>query len=213
MRVLVGPRVDVDVDRVAAGVARALAGPHGPVVSLSEIGVRNLGRPMTAAEVASLRQVLPAGEGLVGYVCRGGPVGVGAGKPAAAPTAAVGEPAAVTPTADAAVQVVVVTDHANLTWRSPLTGPNDDQAGPRFPSMTGIYASETALDSLKALDGIIVRSGVVAGVSDDAGPSAFEVEVAGAQSHVALSSELVPVVIVAAHMGLRVAAAVLMVGP
>ncbi|NLO26833.1 MAG: purine-nucleoside phosphorylase, partial [Actinobacteria bacterium] len=73
-------------------------------------------------------------------------------------------------------------------------------------------ASETALDSLKALDGIIVRSGVVAGVSDDAGPSAFEVEVAGAQSHVALSSELVPVVIVAAHMGLRVVAAVLMVG-
>jgi hypothetical protein len=211
MRVLVGPRVELDVDRAATKVVRALAGPHGPVVSLSEIGVRNLGRPMTPAEVASLRRVLPAGEGLVGYVCRGGPVGIGAGKPAALPTAAVSESVA-TPMADAAVQVVVVTDHANLTWRSPLTGPNDDRAGPRFPSMTGIYASETALDSLKALDGIIVRSGVVAGVSDDAGPSAFEVEVAGAQSHVALSSELVPVVIVAAHMGLRVVAAVLMVG-
>ena len=204
MRVLVGPRVELGSDRVAADVAHALAGPEGSVVPLAEIGVRNLNRPVTAAEVALLRRALPAEDGLVGYICRGRPVGPGA----EGPPEAVSCIGAVTSEAE----VVVVTDHANLTWRSPLTGPNDDQVGPRFPSMTGIYAFEAALDSLKALDGIIVRSGVVAGVSDDARPSAFEAEVAGAQGHVAVSSELAPVVIVAAHMGLRVAAVVLMVG-
>ena len=192
MRVLVGPRVEPGSDRVAADVAHALAGPDGSAISLAETGLRNLGRPLTAAEVALLRRVLPAEDRLVGYICRGRAVGPGAEASEA--------------------EVVVVTDHANLTWRSPLTGPNDDQVGPRFPSMTGIYAFEAALDSLKALDGIIVRSGVVAGVSDDARPTAFEVEVAGTRGHVAVSSELAPVAIVAAHMGLRVAAVVLMVG-
>ncbi|MBN1320647.1 MAG: hypothetical protein JXA87_07395 [Thermoleophilia bacterium] len=200
---LVGPRVELGLDRVAADVAYALAGPEGSVVTLTEIGVRNLGRPMTAAEVAWLRKALSVEDGVVGYVCRGRPVTA-----VERPAGAASSDGAVS----SEVPVAVATDHANLTWRSPLTGPNDDQAGPRFPSMTGIYAAEAALDSLKALDGIIVRSGVVAGVSDDARPSAFEVDVARAQGHTAVSSELVPVAIVAAHLGLRVAAVVLMAG-
>ena len=66
------------------------------------------------------------GEGVVGYVC--------VGRPAAAREGA---------RAAGAGAVIAVTDHANLTWRSPLTGPNDDSVGPRFPSMTGVYAPET----------------------------------------------------------------------
>jgi hypothetical protein len=151
--------------------ARALAGPEGTVVSLPQAGVANLSRPLTAAEVSLLREALagggaPAGEGaLVGYVCRG--VGLGTARVDAADDR--GEHRA---------RLVAVTDHANLTWISPLTGPNDDRVGPRFPSMTGIYAAEAVLDSLGATGGMIVTPGVVAGVRDDGNLNTYEAEVA-----------------------------------
>ena len=106
-----------------------------------------------------------------------------------------------------AVDVVAVSDHVNLTWRSPLTGPNDDSAGPRFPSMTGIYLPELMAGRLSQhpSKGMIVRSGVVAGVFDPARLNAFETETVETHAYAAVSSELVPVVIVAAHLGLRVA--------
>jgi hypothetical protein len=199
MRVLVGPRIDLEREEVAAAAARALAGPEGIVLSLRHVGVNNFARPWTAAEVASLREAMRGDEAsgneraeVVGYVCRGTCVGSEGGAPG---RSAVG---------------VLVADHANLTWRSPLTGPNDDSAGPRFPSMTGIYAPDIAADRLGAAEGmIVVVSGVVAGVRDDGALSAFEAGVVASQGYVAASSELVPAVIVAAHMGLRVAAVVM----
>ncbi|NLV71191.1 MAG: purine-nucleoside phosphorylase [Actinobacteria bacterium] len=147
--------------------------------------MRDLGRPLSRAEVDLLRTGLRGDDPVVGYLCRG----------------SVGQ------ATDG--RVVVVTDHADLTWRSPLTGPNDPAVGPRFPSMTGIYSPNAALDRLSALKGMILMSGVVAGVRDDARVTAYEAEMVTAQGHVAVSSELVPVVVVAAHMGLRVAAVLL----
>ena len=89
MRVLAGPRIDLDQDGTEARVARALAGLDGAVVSLGQVGVNNLSRPLTQAEVALLREALLA-EGtlaggsqlaaeigragapaVVGYVCKG----------------------------------------------------------------------------------------------------------------------------------------------
>jgi hypothetical protein len=199
-----------------ATTARALAGPEGSVVSLADVGVGNLSRRLSPAEVALLRGALKgdahgghapvddtrdgggvsAGEpSIVGYVCRGSLLETGAGGGAI-------------PGED---RLVAVTDHANLTWRSPLIGPNDDAVGPRFPSMVGVYAWQTAMNRM-VTTGIIVTEGVVAGVLDDARPTSHEAEVARALGHSALSSELVPVVILAAHMGLRVAAVVLSAG-
>jgi hypothetical protein len=211
MRVFVGPRAEQARDAVAAAVALALAGPDDAVVHLRQIGVSNLARPLTAAEVALLRAALLGralsrghdeaerraaadgggpgrGAAVVGYVCRG--------------VGATGPPA----------RLVAVTDHVNLTWRSPLTGPNDDEVGPRFPSMTGIYAPEYVLDPLGAAEGMIVAPGIVAGVRDDARLTASEAETVAAQGYFAVSSELVPVIIVAAHLGLRVAAVVIAEG-
>ena len=209
MKVLVGPRVDLGSDVVAAELAERLAGPGGTVLSLPVVGVGNLGRRLSAAEVYLLRKAMlgvdpdrradakrePQGGGrdVIGYLCRGARVG----------------------SSDASVEgarLVAVADHANLTWRSPLMGPNDDNLGPRFPCMTGVYAPETVKDRAHTGKGMIVVAGVVAGVLDDARPAAFEAEMAGAQGCAAVSSELVPVVIVAAHLGLRVAAAVLTEG-
>jgi purine-nucleoside phosphorylase len=186
MKVLAGPRVDLSKDTPATAAALALAGPDGELVSLLEVGVKNLSRQITQAEVALLRKALRCEDLVVGYVC----MGAGAMQPHGAGT------------------VVAVTDHVNLTWRSPLTGRNDDEVGPRFPSMTGIYAAPTVLERLGAGGGIIVERGVVAGVGDDQRLDAYEAEVARKLHYPAVSSELVPVAIVAAHMGLRLAAAV-----
>lgn len=191
MRVLVGPRTDVQSDAQVAGIARALAGGEGMVVPLRETGVKNLSRRLSEAEVVLLREALggrpPEAGSLVGYVCRG--VALLAGR----------------------MPLVAVSDHVGLTWSSPLTGPNDDASGPRFPSMTGIYAPEIVVDRL-AGEGMIVVSAVVAGVGDDVRPSAFEREMFELEGYPVASSELVPVAIVAAHMGWRVAALVVVTG-
>lgn len=199
MRVVVGPRVDSSEDSLADAAARALAGPDGEIVSLRQLGVKNLSRQITQAEVAWLRGALrdagaPArvdgvGAGVVGYVCKG-VVADGAAAPLGAGT------------------VIAVTDHVNLAWRSPLVGRNDDTVGPRFPSMTGIYATEAVVERVGAGGGIIVTPGVVAGVGDDQELDAYESETARELHYSAVCSELVPVAIVAAHMGLRIAAAV-----
>ena len=104
---------------------------------------------------------------------------------------------------------VAVTDHVNLTWRSPLAGPNDEQVGPRFPSMAGVYAPEAVLTLGGEQDGMIVAPGVVAGVPDDRALSDYETDMVARLGWAAVSSELVAPVIVAAHMGLRVAAVVM----
>jgi hypothetical protein len=184
MKVVVSPRASQERGG-AASVARALAGAEGVTVSLSQAGIRRLNRPLSAAEVALLREALAGEEPLVGYVCLGG---------------------------RSPLRAVAVSDHVNLTWRSPLAGPNDEAVGPRFPSMTGIYRPDVVLDRVGAAGGIIVDMGVVAGVRDDGCLTPYEAEVACASGYLAVSEELVPVVIVAAHMGLRVAAVVFMAG-
>lgn len=207
MRVLVSPRVDRllrggggAAGRPAKMVAETLAARENALVSLAESGARDLSRTLSAAEVAVVRAALAperspgcAGESVVGFVCTGSLL---AG-------AAVG-----LRTPDA----IAVRDHANLTWRSPLTGPNDERVGPRFPSMTGVYLPEVVLERVLAPGGIIVEPGVVAGVEDQSRLTPFEREMAQAGGCVAASAELAPVVILAAHIGLRVAAVVVVTG-
>jgi len=192
MKVLVSPRAERGPGPAADAVARALAGDDGEVVSLLQAGIRNLARPLSAAEVALVREALGGPHTVVGYVCRGAEwkdAGEAEGR-------------------GRAIDVLAVADHANLSWLSPLTGPNDDGVGPRFPSMTGVYSPEVVLDRAAA-GGMIVGQGLVAGVRDDGHLTLDEARIAGEQAYEAVSSELAPVVIVAAHMGLRIAAAVL----
>jgi purine-nucleoside phosphorylase len=70
----------------------------------------------------------------------------------------------------AAGDIMMITDHINLTGTNPLTGYNDASWGPRFPDMTAAYdpqLREIVLSASLALD-LPVRQGVYAGL---AGPS------------------------------------------
>lgn len=66
--------------------------------------------------------------------------------------------------------LLIVTDHINLTGTNPLIGPNLDSFGPRFPDMGRVYDPELiVLAREKALElGVLIRQGVYAGI---VGPS------------------------------------------
>jgi purine-nucleoside phosphorylase len=62
--------------------------------------------------------------------------------------------------------LMIVTDHINLTGSNPLTGSNMGEFGPRFPDMSNVYDSELIDIAIqKATDkGIYLRQGVYIGV-------------------------------------------------
>ncbi len=66
--------------------------------------------------------------------------------------------------------LMLVSDHINLTGTNPLIGPNLDAFGPRFPDMVQVYDPDLLhLARGKALDaGILLREGVYVGL---VGPS------------------------------------------
>jgi purine-nucleoside phosphorylase len=67
-------------------------------------------------------------------------------------------------------QMVLISDHINLTGQNPLTGPNDDELGTRFPDMSEVYSkryrAEARLAGREA--GLDLAEGVYAAL---AGPS------------------------------------------
>lgn len=209
-RVVVSPGAEVLAGGLAA--AETLAGGQGTLVMLRAAGVPTLRRRLAPVEVYAMRKALlglgpgealrprPAGETLVGLVCAGGVVsrGTAAGRD----HAVAGEERAVAGRDHA----VAVADHANLTWMSPLVGPNDDSLGPRFPAMAGLYEPGVVQAALG------VPPAVVACVGDIHRLGAFEAELITGLGWTVVSDELAPVAITAAHLGYRVAAAVLIEG-
>jgi purine-nucleoside phosphorylase len=62
--------------------------------------------------------------------------------------------------------LMLVTDHINLTGRNPLVGPNLDDFGPRFPDMSNVYPRELLeLARNEALRSrILLREGIYVGI-------------------------------------------------
>ncbi|MBM3269502.1 MAG: purine-nucleoside phosphorylase [Candidatus Sericytochromatia bacterium] len=102
--------------------------------------------------------------------------------------------------------IMIITDHLNLTGSNPLIGPNDPDVGPRFPVMFDAYRPELRAAALQAAinQGVRLQEGVYAGI---AGPVFFTraelryLQIIGAD---ALGMSTVPEVIVAVHCGLKV---------
>jgi xanthosine phosphorylase len=104
--------------------------------------------------------------------------------------------------------VVAISDHINMLAFNPLTGPNDDAFGPRFPNLKDAYdpALRQRLQEHAQALGTTLHEGVYLAA---AGPS-FETP-AEIRAFKTLGADLVgmstvPEVIVARHCGLRVAA-------
>ncbi len=104
-------------------------------------------------------------------------------------------------------EIVLISDHVNLTGQSPLSGPNDERIGPRFVDMTEAYAP--ALRSLAAAVapdalGYALREGVYAGMAGPSYETPAEVRMLRILGAGLVGMSTVHEVITARHAGLEV---------
>lgn len=102
--------------------------------------------------------------------------------------------------------LMVITDHVNLTGRNPLIGPNEDRLGPRFPDLSRAYDPRLAeaLEEAARETGQKLRAGVYVQMNGPSYETPAEVRMARAMGGDAVGMSTVPEVIVAAQMGLPV---------
>lgn len=102
--------------------------------------------------------------------------------------------------------LVVIDDHINLQTKNPLTGPNVEALGPRFPDMSMPYdqALISKLEKLAGEHGI--KKGVYAAVNGPNLETRAEYRYLGIIGADMVGMSTVPEVIVANHMGLPVLA-------
>ena len=196
--------VNVSAEGEAETLAKRLAGPHGDVVYLSHVGVRSLNRQLSPAEVDAIRRALtgrhrggtvgprPQSEQVVGYVCRG-----------MLPAVQSGCAMRDVPIDGTGPRLVAVRDHADLTFCSPLRGPNPEALGPRFPLMAGLYEPSLVLAACP-----LAAAGEVAEVRRLDRLTDFENGVVRDLPFAAATNQLASLAILAAHMGYKLAALV-----
>ncbi|WP_020616748.1 purine-nucleoside phosphorylase [Paenibacillus daejeonensis] len=102
--------------------------------------------------------------------------------------------------------LMLITDHINLTGRNPLIGPNDDELGPRFPDMSEAYSKrlrQIALDQAAA-QGFELRSGVYVGLQGPSYETPAEIRMLRILGADAVGMSTVAEVIAARHSGMEV---------
>ncbi|MGE5701053.1 MAG: purine-nucleoside phosphorylase [Clostridia bacterium] len=102
--------------------------------------------------------------------------------------------------------LMIITDHINLTGDNPLIGPNLDEFGPRFPDMSASYTPQLVKLAQQKADelGIVVRQGVYCGISGPSYMTPAELIMLARIGGDAIGMSTVSEVIVAAHAGLKV---------
>ena len=104
--------------------------------------------------------------------------------------------------------LAVIKDHINFMGTNPLIGTNNNKWGPRFPDMTYAYDQEyiQALMSVGEEEGVSLRQGVYIAFSGPSYETPAEIRMSRALGADLVGMSTVPEVIVANHMGMRVAA-------
>jgi purine-nucleoside phosphorylase len=104
--------------------------------------------------------------------------------------------------------LVIISDHLNLVGRSPLTGPNDDRLGSRFPDMSEVYSRDLRSDLAQVFEevGAEPHEGVYAWFPGPSYETPAEVRMAGIMGADLVGMSTVPEAIAARHMGANVVA-------
>jgi len=102
--------------------------------------------------------------------------------------------------------IMVITDHINLTGGNPLIGPNVDDWGPRFPDMTQVYdRTLMAMAETAALENNIrVQKGVYVGLQGPSLETRAEIRFLKTIGADAVGLSTIPEVIAAAHGGMAI---------
>lgn len=102
--------------------------------------------------------------------------------------------------------IMLITDHINLTGHSPLIGPNEEIWGERFPDMTAAYdrdmmkLAQTAAGEV----GVTLRQGVYAGLMGPSLETPAEIRFLQTIGAAAVGFSTIQEVIVAVHARMRV---------
>lgn len=102
--------------------------------------------------------------------------------------------------------LMIIRDHISALVESPLSGPNLDELGPRFPDMTEVYNKELG-DKLEALGkekGITMRNGVYCQFSGPNYETPAEVKMAQILGADAVGMSTAIESMAARHMGMKV---------
>lgn len=102
--------------------------------------------------------------------------------------------------------LMLLTDHLNLTGDNPLIGKNDDRLGPRFPDMSATYSPEL-LELARGVakgQGLSMREGVYAGLNGPTYETPAEIRMLRTLGADAVGMSTVYEAIAAAHGGARV---------
>jgi purine-nucleoside phosphorylase len=103
-------------------------------------------------------------------------------------------------------RLVVISDHINLQGVNPLSGPNDEQFGPRFPDMSRAYDKQFRELTLAEgrLLGINLGEGVYAALAGPSYETPAEIRYLRSIGADLVGMSTVPEVIAARHSGIRV---------
>jgi purine-nucleoside phosphorylase len=102
--------------------------------------------------------------------------------------------------------LMLITDHLNLTGFNPLRGDNLDELGPRFPDMTRAYSPQWQADCQNIANALNIplQQGVYAGVSGPSYETPAEIRMLQTLGASAVGMSTVAETIVAQHSGLEV---------
>lgn len=105
-------------------------------------------------------------------------------------------------------RLMLISDHVNLSGLNVLAGPNDDEIGPRFPSMRDAYDPELRAGLRAAAEelGTALAEGVYLAVSGPTFETPAEIRAFATLGADAVGMSTVHETAVARHCGLRVAA-------